>query len=44
MKKPDCYYYRGGYCNKAVPLTPCESKGCVTYTDHKPMALKKKEE
>jgi hypothetical protein len=32
MKKPDCYYYGGGYCDKAVPFTPCEIEGCVCYT------------
>lgn len=44
MKKPDCYYYGGGYCVKAAPFTPCESKGCVAYTDHKPMALAERKE
>jgi len=39
MKKPDCYYYGGGYCDKAAPFTPCEFQGCVAYIDHKPMAL-----
>lgn len=38
MKKPDCYYYGGGYCDKAAPFTPCESEGCVAYIDHKPKA------
>jgi hypothetical protein len=44
MKKPDCYYYGGGYCDKAVPFTPCEFKGCVAYTDHKPMTLAERKE
>lgn len=44
MKKPDCYYYGGGYCDKAAPFTPCEFKGCVAYIDHKPMTLAKRKE
>jgi hypothetical protein len=44
MKKPDCYYYGGGYCDKAAPFTPCEFKGCVAYTDHKPMTLTERKE
>lgn len=31
MKKPDCYYYGGGYCDKGLPFTPCEIEGCVCY-------------
>lgn len=44
MKKADCYYYNiGGYCDKAL-FSPCEFKGCVAYTDHKPMALAERKE
>lgn len=40
MKKPDCYYYGGGYCDKGLPFTPCEIEGCVAYT---PLSPKMKE-
>ena len=43
MKKPDCYYYGGGYCDKAVPFTPCEFDGCTAYIDHKPQNLSNEE-